>query len=252
LPNRYFTALTQDVAIQAHLVSALTTDDSVQAAQFIKQAISAAASQAGMTKPVTVHRQRAQVPANRRHHQSWFDDECKRLRVLKQQTEHLHGAGHLLTVSAAREYWRYITRVQREHFEKELSGKVQQWYKSPRLFWKEFKGSHSGRLPFSVQEWTVHFKALLGNGHPAPLVGNSMQTHVAHYANLFAVATDDKVQAAACVNVDITEDEVKAGLGKLKSNKASGADGLPAEFITKALDDSVEVAIHALLPHITR
>ena len=253
LQNPYFLALSQNNDIQADLVTVLSTDDSVQAALLIKQAMTAAAVQAGMARPNAGHRHQAQALARgNRHHQPWFDAECSRLRGLKLQAERLHGAGHPSSVVAAREYWSHITRVRREHVERELDLKVQEWYKAPRLFWKELKGSHAGRLPFSVQEWTVHFRNLLGNAHPAPLYGNSMQTHVTHHSTLFATATDEERQAAACLNVDITEVEVQVALGKMKSNKAPGVDGLPAEFLTQAFDDSVENAIHALLPHITR
>ena len=253
LQHSYFLALSQNHNIQAELMSVLVTDDSVQAASLLKQVMTEAAVQAGMTKPITVHGPRAQALArNTRHHQLWFDDECSRLRGLKLHAERLHGAGHPLTVAAAKLYWGHITRVRREHIDAELNSKVQEWYQNPRLFWKEFKSSHGGRLPFSVQEWTIHFRNLLGNSHPAPLYGNSLQTHVAHYPTLFPVATDDMIQAAACLNLDITADEVKVALSKMKPHKASGVDGLPAEFLTQAFDDSVENAIHALLPHITR
>ena len=249
----YHTALTQNNDIQADLVHVLATNDSVQAASLLKQAMKAAAVLAGMAKPVGAPGPPGQAPARaHRHHQAWFDAECSRLRGLKLQSERLHGAGHPITVAAARVYWSHITRVRREHIEAELILKVQEWYQNPRLFWKEYKSSFGGRLPFSIQEWTTHFRNILGNAHPAPFHGNSIEAHVAHYPTLFPDATDEKRQAAACLNSDITGEEVQAALHKMKANKASGVDGLPAEFLSQAFDDSVENAIHALLPHITR
>jgi hypothetical protein len=133
-----------------------------------------------------------------------------------------------------------------------MQAQVQRWYRDPRSFWQDFKSKRGIACSAGLPVWSAYFKGVFHGGGEQRLVDESVASHIAHHADCFPQVTDPRIHAAQCLNADISQAEVAAAIKKLQDHKATGVDGLPAEFISHATMRCEDgVVVNVLTPHIT-
>jgi hypothetical protein len=136
---------------------------------------------------------------------------------------------------------------------------VTTFFHEPKRFWLQYFGQDGCCAIDDVEQWTAHFKTLLG---AAPGTRGDVGRANATYNELLAcpdwrlsaTVTDRQQVAAEALNTDFTEAEVVAAANRLHGGKSSGLETLPAEAIRNAFtrDGEGKVKGNALAPHIQR
>lgn len=151
----------------------------------------------------------------------WYDAECKAARKTKHavlQCPHSTNGEKRL---AAKQYHSVIDRAKkiwRARTNDELCEKAK---KDPASFWRVFKKREHGVCPVSMTAQFEAFKSLMGT-EPAEAPQSPTTPGVS------AFNSNDQ---SACLNADITVDELSECIKKLKRGKSSGMDGILAEMI---------------------
>lgn len=165
---------------------------------------------------------------------AWFDGECRGLRVAARRCLR-HWPLSAATHSLVRLYYSTTRRKRRAwalQFARDL---FQELRDDPRTLYKRLRRALP-RLPVVLADpapWSAYVEQLArGPGHgavllPPPAPGQPQVTNAA------AAATPGT--PAAALNSPFTEDEVLAGLKRLKNGRSPGASGLPAELFRYAL-----------------
>lgn len=248
----YVRIISEDTSVQACLGGVIATADSERAALLLSRGIKIAADQA---MPVRRNRRAGRNglhgdPARHRRN-AWFDDECKRLRVIKLAAVEQHGLNSPEARTAAQVYWQRLRLVKRLHLEAEMASRINDWHNNSGLFWSTYKNKNTAQNPFPLEEWTDYFEHLYTQARTHDFVGGSLASHIAHHRSLFPHSTDAQRLAAARMNDAITQEEVREAMHKMHDRKSAGVDGLPAEFYVHAFPTD-DKSIHVLLPEITR
>lgn len=187
-----------------------------------------------------------------RVHQPWFDDECRTLRKQVRQMERCHGAGSEEAILYRKAYMACVRSAKRRFDSHRLNELMQQFTADPRSFWQRFQ-QDGARVagPDDMAKWTQYFRGLFEAVGKSEYVGGNVETHCRHFAELYGIPTQDALQAAQCLNAPFTKGEVAKVLASLANNKASGVDGVPAEFFKQASyhDDDGRV-VNVLVPYL--
>jgi hypothetical protein len=146
----------------------------------------------------------------------WYNEDCRKLRKQWKDLQQETGIdGHATKVARA-QYRNLTRRLSREAKAQNAKSLIDKLKKSPRLFWKKYKGSSSKSPLMNVEEWAKYFASTFQSSEHA-------QIEVTHVPEIDIVA-------ASMLNIPISETEVHTELTKLQRNKAVGVDGIPAEF----------------------
>lgn len=178
---------------------------------------------------------RGQPVGHKPHCNSWFNDECRTARRVWRGLVQAHGWRAPQAREARGVYVKVVRRAKRAVEDAELAAKIDEWYTSPKRFWRSFQGSRqAGPLDSDVPGWSAHFDALFQGQGAGQYEGGSFEAHLQHHAHLFDGPAS--ASAAALLGGDISAAEVARALGMLARHKAAGPDGLPAEFLSEAFE----------------
>ena len=132
--------------------------------------------------------------------------------------------GDRLTFIQNKRTYRQLIRECKKKHKQNLAEKLHRTISEPKAFWKELRtnlGFSKNRSIGNIKEdeWVTHFKKVFSSEHSQP-------QHVDRDAE---APLDDEVMER--LNRDITEDEVKKAIRKLKNQKASGYDCVMPEML---------------------
>jgi hypothetical protein len=172
-----------------------------------------------------------------RTNKPWFDKDCfalrkkvltwAKIRVKYPRNNQLSERYNLL----ATEYRRLLKSKKRDHTINEAN-KLSELSKNQRQFWKYLKktnqttSGHSNNNPIAIDEWAQYFKNLTLN-----------DTNLTTRETLNTIK-NKRPSGIDPLNNEITEEEIKKALKKLKPNKAHGPDIIPSD-IFKILGDKI-------------
>ena len=172
--------------------------------------------------------------ANQRlsNRQSWYTDECRRLRAQLRQLECRHGHDHDICRNARRTYFLEVRRAKRQYVRQNTADYIRQLYHEPRTFWNTYKQGGRGACAISdVNAWSHYFDRLLRANNAGTYYGSSIDAHCRQYGLLFKEPDVGDIQSAASLNAPITKVDVMYALHTLGNGKSAGADGMPGEFL---------------------
>jgi hypothetical protein len=143
--------------------------------------------------------------------------------------------GHMSTqATAARRAYRQTVRSTKSRFLAEHQQQaITNLYENPKSFWKVYN-DRSPVVCGTVDQWTDFFQRLFQGNVAGEYVGGNLEQHCAAFHNLFPQPSDESRAAASMLNVPFSEVEIQVALGQLACHKASGVDGIPAEFLQQA------------------
>ena len=166
----------------------------------------------------------------------WFDAACKQARAGWKHAVRLHGHESPEAREAQRTY-RAQVRISKHAYEGRSQGElVRCLYDDPRQFWKRFQAERPQSTGFAAQEWTDWFERLLSANTAGSYEGGTLESHCQAFPDLFPEPSPQATAAAARLNDPFSTAEISAALAKLASHKAAGVDGMPAEFLTQAVN----------------
>ena len=100
---------------------------------------------------------------------------------------------------------------------------------SPKEFWKIIKMSHrvsANKNEISNNDWINYFQTLFSSPDTQPEIN--------HYHPLHIIVQDNNTD---CLDLPITEIEIRQAISKLKSDRSGGPDGLCIEMFKSVTDD---------------
>lgn len=190
----------------------------------------------------------------RRVHKPWYDDECRLMRRQLREAETFYGDDSAEALINRKVYLNCVRNAKRNFEYTRILQMKQQIQGDPRSFWDVYKDlGTKPDGPSDMSQWTDYFKKLLHAIGTCEYVGGTLDSHCAHYAELFGLPSQEALDAAECLNAPVTAAEVGRVIHMLANHKASGVDGIPAEFYKNAyfLDDE-DKKVHLLIPHLKR
>ena len=220
---------------QNHIALANTqVEDSVDVAlQTFTKAIKEAA--ACMTKNIRPH----DGHQSDRHTQPWYDQECRTSKkstkkALRNFNKKKTNENRIIYVEERKNYKRLL-RTKEKEFKKNTVDKLINSCSNSEAFWKEIKKHRRKvRVQNNITEgaWFQHFSTVLNEN--AELNEDNVQfTEENNSEDMFH-----------SLNVDITENEVRASLKHAKSGKAAGPDGI--------INEVLKVAEPTIVPFLTK
>jgi hypothetical protein len=221
MQQQYTTSVLQHPLLTS-VDAALAALDVAQASTLFKQIMRDCASSCGMVKgAVHVPTRLPVLP---------LSPEAKQLKLHMQAYRR---AGIPISQDM-RAQWRTYVRTARKLREEQQQSRVHSHLRAtPRLFWSQYRkryGSADGVLP--TEAWMQFFADRFGN---------------AACGDDIAGATS-LIDAACPLMCPVTVGEVQDAFRKLGTNKAVGADGIPAEFVTKLhIPDCDVVVTHNIM-----
>ena len=168
---------------------------------------------------------------------SWFDASCKQAQAAWRHAMRECGRESAQAVVARRAYFRHVRATKRAHGYRQQEDLIRHLYEDPKQFWKMYQARSKGGDGFSAAEWTEWFSNLLSANTACDLVGGSVDSHCANFADLFPMPSAEALQAAECLNRDFTVQEVNEAMAGLANHKAAGVDGVHAEFLQQAYEE---------------
>ena len=141
------------------------------------------------------------------------------------------GKARLVVSTAARKEYKAATRRACRAHERAVELKRREAMQTdPRAFWGSYKEKGSPVGAIGLEEWTAYFRELLD---AQPGDAESGAGDGALFDKIFRTVEGGS-DAAAGLNGTITQEEVLRALNSLGKGKASGMDGMPAEFLQEA------------------
>jgi hypothetical protein len=163
----------------------------------------------------------------------WYDPSCRQARADYLMAMQQHGHMSTQAQAARRAYRTRVWSARKEHEAKARQALVRDLYADPKQFWRAYRGRQAASFGNSAQ-WTTHFKQLFAANTAGEYAGGSLRAHCERYRALFPEPSQHALEQAARLNVPFSEGEVQRALSKLACDKASGVDGIPAEFLQQA------------------
>jgi sorting nexin-29 len=185
-------------------------------------------------------------------HKPWFDYECKSMHKQMKQAERWHGAESAEALLARKAYLAHVQSAKRRFDSLRLVEMMQQFTTDPRSFWKSFQNDGAKVMgPDDMAKWTEYFRGLFEAIGKSDYVGGCVETHSRHFADLYGIPSREATQAARVLNAPFEPAEVKKVLSCLANHKASGVDGVPAEFYKNAFYyDEDGRKVNVLVPYL--
>jgi hypothetical protein len=199
-----------------------------------RKGLAVAVEQVHSTHGRVILRQGLRKQRHGRPNNAWYDAECTRLRTLWKEA--IRDNGHDSDgANAARHTYRvHVRRCKSEHESRTRQNLVRCLYDDPRHFWREFQAHDRGAGVFTVEQWTDWFRNLLSANTSADYIGGTLESHCEMFSDLFPEPSAQDQAAAAHLNAPFSVVEVNSALGGLEDHKATGIDGMPSEFLSKA------------------
>jgi hypothetical protein len=161
----------------------------------------------------------------------WYDIECATLRKSVMNLRRQTLACTLLNMITVWHRWKYLMmrkRLRRLLKKKKIVFRQQQAEvllrdikHNPRRFWRAFKSRQLHNV-VPLERFEEYFTHMLGH------VGLSIRSH--NLENLISITAPLLCPDTSPLNLPFSEDEVLTALLDVKSGKACGHDGIPAEF----------------------
>jgi hypothetical protein len=175
----------------------------------------------------------------------WFDKECLEMkketrRALRKYRKH-KGSEDRVVFCQLRKGYKKLQKTKRNSFRDEQVKILTENSKDGIAFWEVVRRLTRKPQPtssISLTRWQQHFEILLQAPQLDNVPNERMQAERQHGMDDYCELTDRP----------ITKEEITEAIKHLKSNKASGWDGVPAEVL-KALDivPFMEIYLNALL-----
>ena len=154
-----------------------------------------------------------------RKQQPWFDISCKEALVQKNAV-YKNPHSPAAEKNVAEKKFRSVTDRVKEAWTKQRNAELcEMSARDPSRFWKAFKTPHSNACPVELSAQFEAFRALMG-AKPQPAPQRPADSGVS------TSNPDD-----ACLNKDITADELSQCIKRLKRGKSPGSDGILADMI---------------------
>ena len=216
----YCHALSQ--ALQFHFGTTPSPSDTTCYATAIQECITFAATQTfGYHKPHHHHYHQ---------HKTWYDEECKALR--KQLTEMPKSDPEHAVLT--KQYKRVAKQKRRLHDRAAQAELCELAGRDPSQFWRRYKKTTrtEGNIPH--ERWKEAFKSLFGPEIQTSSIDPSAPLPTFPPSFTPPVHQHDTLDEA--LNAPITTEDVQAAFKRLKRHKASGLDGIKAEYLLDAVD----------------
>ena len=179
-------------------------------------------------------------PRNKPFHtvnQEWYDVECKTARAaLRNTVNEMHE--HVAMLKLYKQQLRRKRRPWQRQAQQDLCELAS---RNPSSFWRRYNERQSHKCNISREQWNDSFEAL----YKAPEAPSAIPMASPSRNPVNPLLSPNSMPISAqpnstappafdYLNADITEQEVEAGLKRLKRNKAAGVDGIRAEHILDA------------------
>ena len=182
---------------------------------------------------------------------AWYGKECKEARAVYRQALRVHCHGSHEAVDAFKRYHRVCRRHKRDWQRNRSACIRHELCLAPKLFWKRYAGQNGDQGSFTIDQWSQYFAKLLGSS-PKERVGACGCEDV---PSSFPVPDESVRQKAVTLNAPITRAEVEHVLHVSQCGKAHGVDGIPVEFMKRAVRNvrvgDVTMKEYVLAEHLT-
>ena len=166
----------------------------------------------------------------------WFDEECKGAKSESRQKLKIFRStrseeDRQQYVQARKKYKKLLT-VKKSKFKKEKMDFLNSQFGNSATFWKELKNMGLGKRKnntitnIDIKEWYEYFKDLFQDNSDSEDINAGFHS-------------DPSEEDHHVLNSDISKDEVRAAIKKLKVGKSCGIDGISAEMLKAGGDDTV-------------
>lgn len=184
-----------------------------------------------MTHKVRTHNNNSSFP--HKHSHPWYDQECRTSKknarkALRSFNKSKTNENRALYVEERKRH-KKLLRTKEKEFKGNIVDKLINTCNNSEEFWKEIK-KHNRKFKvknnITKEEWFHHFSSVLNE---------SVEENEGDVNSTEDTDSDNTFQ---CLNVDITEDEVKESLKHARCGKAAGPDGIINEVL-KAAQSSI-------------
>ena len=175
------------------------------------------------------------APAHKPRCNSWFDEGCRKARQEHRIAVSAHGPRSTEAREKRAAYARVRRAAKRTQAEALLTARIQQWYREPKRFWKNYQGRKApGPLDSDLPGWTSYFDTLFKGQGQGNYTGGSLEAHLKQHEHILGPA--QAPEHTGQLGNDISVAEVSRALSMLARHKAAGPDGIPAEFLSEAYE----------------
>ena len=181
---------------------------------------------------------------------NWFNEECK---WLKKQVNEYAKNNDISKCPFAETYrnleneYRKTKQKCKRQYRDKIRQKLEQCHSTnPSSYWKlwkSFKTKSSNNSKLTLEDFNVYFR----NQTKPPIISYHDDKYMKEIRDFVLAYNIDSVESGFkeslsedICNGPITIEEIIAHLGRLKNNKAAGADGIPGEFLKYVTDELCE------------
>ena len=128
-----------------------------------------------------------------------------------------------------RNHFKSICKIKKKEFQQKRRAMLIEARNSPKEFWKTIKMSHrvsANKNEISNNDWINYFQTLFSSPDTQPEINHNHPLH--------NIVQDNNTD---CLDLPITEIEIRQAISKLKSDRSGGPDGLCIEMFKSVTDD---------------
>jgi hypothetical protein len=180
----------------------------------------------------------------------WFDSECRDLKKLVTRAlskyKRTRSDEDRLAYTTLRARYQKLIKLKKKEFYQSIQNSLLENKKDSSKFWntiKQFKPSLKPRAEIDINTWKEHFEQILGQNEPQ----NELQSEPQDSNNNASLFDSEDINLD--LDDDITIDEVKKAIRKLKSGKAPGLDEVSTDFL-KATENIISPFLTKLFNHL--
>ena len=169
----------------------------------------------------------------------WWDQSCslqksKKFKALR-KFRTTNSEGDFQQYKAERNHFKSLCKVKKKEFQKKRRSVLIEARNRPKDFWKTIKANNkvsTRKTEISNSDWVNYFRTLFSPPETRPEIN---QDHP-----LQNITQDTNTD---CLDIPITEMEIRRAISKLKSDRSGGPDGLCIEMFKFVIDDIIQFLV---------